>query len=103
MRCSIRPEGHGPEIVYIKGIHNTVGDAISWLEYDPSVNQTAKSYLTTKVNKNSKAVRYKTGRQSQIKWSKLKVDTNKHEDFNLMFTNHRKEDNINPLWTKYTL
>jgi hypothetical protein len=27
-----------PKIVYIKGIHNTVADATSWLEYDPSVN-----------------------------------------------------------------
>jgi hypothetical protein len=47
-------EEYGPEIVYIKGIHNTIADAISWLEYDPSVNQTAESYLMTIVNKNSK-------------------------------------------------
>jgi hypothetical protein len=26
----------GPKIVYIKGIHNTVADAVSRLEYDPS-------------------------------------------------------------------
>ncbi len=31
-------EEYGPEIVYIKGIHNTVADAISRLEYDPSIN-----------------------------------------------------------------
>jgi hypothetical protein len=31
-------EEYGPDIVYIKGIHNTVADAISLLEYDPSVN-----------------------------------------------------------------
>ncbi len=31
-------EEYGPEIVYIKGIQNTVADAISRLEYDPSVN-----------------------------------------------------------------
>jgi hypothetical protein len=37
------------------------------------------------------------------KWCKLKVDTNKHEDFNLMFTNHGKEDEIYHLRTKYTL
>jgi hypothetical protein len=30
-------EKYGPKIVYIEGIHNTVEDAISWLEYDPSV------------------------------------------------------------------
>ena len=71
--------------------------SISRLKYDPSVNRTAESYFTTKVNKKSKAVRDKTGRQSQIQWCKLKVVTSKHEDFNLMFTNHGKEDGIYPL------
>jgi hypothetical protein len=27
-------EEYGPEIIYIKGIHNTVADAVSRLEYD---------------------------------------------------------------------
>ncbi len=31
-------EEFGPEIVYIKGINNTVADAISWLDYNPMVN-----------------------------------------------------------------
>ncbi len=31
-------EEYGPKIVYIKCIHITVADAISWFEYDPSVN-----------------------------------------------------------------
>jgi hypothetical protein len=31
-------EEHGPKIVYIKGIHNTVAVAVLWLEYEPSVN-----------------------------------------------------------------
>jgi hypothetical protein len=42
-------EEYGPEIVYIKGIHNTVADAVSRLEYDPGVNRTAESFHTTKV------------------------------------------------------
>ncbi len=46
--------------LYIKGIHNTVADAVSQLEYDPSVNETAESFYTTKV-KNTKTVRDKTG------------------------------------------
>jgi hypothetical protein len=50
-----------------------------------------------KVNKKSKAVRDNTGRQSQIQWCKQKVVSSKHEDFNLMFTNHGKEDRIYPL------
>jgi hypothetical protein len=49
---------------------------------------TAESYFTIKVNKKSKAVRDKTGWQSQVQLYKLKVYTNKHEDFNLVFTNH---------------
>jgi hypothetical protein len=47
-------EEYGPAIVYIKGIHNTVADAVSQLEYDPSVNQTAENFHTMKVrNKQS--------------------------------------------------
>jgi hypothetical protein len=42
-------EEYRPEIVYIKGIHNIIADAISRLENDPSVNQIAESHFTTKV------------------------------------------------------
>jgi hypothetical protein len=42
-------EEYGPKIVYIKGIHNTIADTISLLEYDPSVNRTAENYHFTKV------------------------------------------------------
>jgi len=31
---------YAPEIVYIKGTHNTVADAISQLEYNPKLNST---------------------------------------------------------------
>jgi hypothetical protein len=49
-------EEYGPEIVYIKGIHNTIADAISRLEYDPSVNQAAVSHDKSqgKLKKRSK-------------------------------------------------
>jgi hypothetical protein len=42
-------EEYGPNIVYIKGIRNTIADVISRLEYDPSVNRTAENYHMTKV------------------------------------------------------
>jgi hypothetical protein len=45
-------EEYGPGIII--GIHNTVADAISRLEYDPSVNQRAEKYFMTKNKKNSK-------------------------------------------------
>ncbi len=35
-------EEYAPEIVYIKGIHNTVADAISCLEYNPTLNSTGE-------------------------------------------------------------
>ncbi len=47
-------EEYGPKIVYIKGIHNTVADAVSQLEYDPSVNTTAESFHMTKVRSRSR-------------------------------------------------
>ncbi len=53
-------EEYGPKIVYIKGIHNTVADAVLLLEYDPSVNQTAESLHMTKV-RNRKAIRDNAG------------------------------------------
>jgi hypothetical protein len=55
-------EEYGPEIVYIKGIHNTIADNISQLEYDPSINQTAEDYHLKKVKRrSSNAVRDKAG------------------------------------------
>jgi hypothetical protein len=33
-------EEYAPGIVYIKGVHNTVADAISRLEYNPTLNPT---------------------------------------------------------------
>ncbi len=52
-------EGYGPEIIYIKGIHNTIADAVLWLEYDSSVNQTAEC-STRQKSGTQKAVRDKT-------------------------------------------
>ncbi len=56
-----------------------------------------RATLQQKSTRTQKAVRDKTGWQSQIQWCKLKVVTSKHEDFNLLFTNHGKEDGIDPL------
>ncbi len=53
-RLRLLLEEYGPEIIYIKGIHNTVADAVSRLEYDPSVNKTAVSFHTTKVRSRSR-------------------------------------------------
>ncbi len=88
-------EEYGPKIVYIKGIHNTIADAISWLEYDPSVNQTAESYHMTKV-KNSKFSQRQSWMTVSKHWCNLEIVTNKHENLNSAFAITEKR-------LKYTL
>jgi hypothetical protein len=72
-------EEYGPKIVYIKGIHNTVADAVSWLEYDPSVNQTAESFHTTKVRNNSS--RRQCWMTVLKKWCKLDNDSDNLDSY----------------------
>ena len=93
-------EEYGPKIVYIKGIHNTVADAILRFEYGPNVNQTSESYLTTKVNRNSRSVQRQNWLAVSKRWCELETDdTSKHEDWNLVFATHREDDEIYHLTT----
>ncbi len=79
-----------------------MADAVSRLEYDPSVNKTAESFHTMKVRDN--------GSQRQCwmtvskKWCELDIDsdnldsyTNKHDDWNLVFAHHKEEEEVYPL------
>jgi hypothetical protein len=95
-------EEYGPKIVYIKGIHNTVADAVMWLEYNPSDNKTAESFHATKVRDNSS--QKQCWMMVSKKWCKLDIDsdnldsyTNKHDDWNLVFTHHKEEEEVYPL------
>ncbi len=91
-------EEYRPEIVYIKGIHNTIADAISRLEYDPSVNKTAEHYSMTKVKGNSQSVQRQNWLTLSKHWCNGETDdTTKYEDLNLVFATHREEDEIYPL------
>jgi hypothetical protein len=93
-RCSLL--NLGPSV--IKVIHNTVAYKISWLEYDPSVNQTAKSYYMTKV-KSSKCSQIHNWMAVSKHWYNLEIDTNKHKDLNFAFANPGEEDEIYLLTT----
>jgi hypothetical protein len=95
-------EEYRPEIVLIKGIHNTVADAVLRLEYDPSVNRTAESFHMTKVRNRSQ--QRQCWMMVSKNWCKLDIDsdnldayTNKHDDWNLMFAYHEEEEEVYPL------
>jgi hypothetical protein len=95
-------EEYGLKIVYIKGIHNTVADAVSRLEYDPSVDRTAESFHMMKVRNNSSQRQF--WMMVSKKWCKLDLDSdnldsyiNKHDDWNLMFAHHKEEEEVYPL------
>ncbi len=93
-------EEYGPKIVYIKGIHNTVADTVSQLEYDPSVNQTAESFHM--ANARNKQSHQRQSWMTVLKiWCELDIDsdnldsyTDKYDDWNLVFAHHRDEDKI---------
>jgi hypothetical protein len=93
-------EEYMPKIVYIKGMHNTVADAISRLEYDPGLNRTAESYHMTKVKKRSSKHSQRQSWMTVSKhWYNLEIDTDKHKDLNFAFANCGEEDEIYPLTT----
>jgi hypothetical protein len=95
-------EEYRPKNVYIKGIHNTMADAVLRLEYDPSVNRTAESFHRMKVRNNSSQRRcWMTVLKN---WCELDIDsdnldsyTNKHDDWSLVFAHHKEEDKVYPL------
>ncbi len=77
---------------------HTIPLQISRLEYDPSVNKTAESYLMTKVKGNSRSVLRQNWLLFSKHWCNVETDnTTKHEDLNLVFATHGEEDEIYPL------
>jgi hypothetical protein len=53
----------------------------------------------TKVDENSKRSQRQNWMAVSKHWCDLELDTNKQEDLNLMFANHRKEDELYALAT----
>eukprot|EP00804_Cyclotella_cryptica_P022875 CCRYP_005078-RA/>CCRYP_005078-RA protein AED:0.09 eAED:0.31 QI:0/0/0/1/0/0/2/0/321 len=79
-------EEFGPEIVYIKGIHNTVADAISRLDIGP-IQSEHKNWMTF-----TKCWCHYTMQEESV------IDTSAYqEEMNLVFANHSEQDVIYPL------
>jgi len=102
-RWRILLEEYALKIIYIKGIHNTVTDAISRLDYDPKLNTTneynhAMHVMSTKVVSNQKWMMF-----SKF-WSCFKENQDPDElntiEMNHVFANRSEEDEIFPLTVK---
>ncbi len=100
-RWRILLEEYAPKIIYIKGIHNTVADAISRLDYDPKVNST-NEYNNATHGLFMKEVTS----QRWLMFSKLWLCYNEAQEdpdetniiqLNEVFANHSKDNEIYPL------
>jgi hypothetical protein len=93
-------EEYAPEIIYIKGIHNTVADVILQLEYDPKLNKT-NEYTHAMLEVETEELSIQQWRLFGHHWHSY----NKHSmpmqaycfHMNEVFANHSEEDEIYPL------
>jgi len=91
-------EEFAPEIIYIKGIHNTVADAISRLEYNPTINATNEQNFANFAKFTVDSQHWK--RFSTLWSSYNESNPSKHQqetNLNSVFANRSDEDEIYPL------
>jgi hypothetical protein len=91
-----------PEIVCIKGIHNTVADAIYQLDYNPEVDPTSEfNYSTFGISaKGETLVKWKAFSKLWRCYNKNNPGNEKQEcNLNEVFANHSKVEEIFPLTT----
>jgi hypothetical protein len=87
-------EEYAPEIVYIKGIHNTVADAISQLEYNPEINLTDEQTFAN-LRLPSKGCRWKGFTALWHSYNKKNPGTHGQDcNLNYVFANCSKEEEI---------
>ena len=83
-------EEYGPEIIYIKGIHNTVADAISRLNYSP----------TLPLSKKEERQCWMTLTKCWCEQSHDDSDNAPENSMNSVFANRSEEEEIYPLTVK---
>ena len=87
-----------PEIVYIKGIHNTVADAISRLEYNPQVNLTNEQSFAFLADTPMDIQCWKGFSTLWHSYNEKNPGTHKHKcNLNHVFTNHSDKVEIYPI------
>ncbi len=96
-------EEYAPKIIYMKGIHNTVADAILQLEYDPKLNNTNNyTHATLGVEPEELSSRqWKSFAHHLQSYSKRSMPMQAYcFHMNKVFANCSKDDNIYPLTTE---
>ena len=93
-------EEYAPEIVYIKGTHNTVADAISRLEYIPKLNST-NEYNQAMQGMSTKDLAHQKWNAFSKHWrgyneTNSQSNTNRVH-LNQVFANRSEDDEIYPL------
>jgi hypothetical protein len=95
-------EEYAPQIIYIKGIHNTVADAVSQLDYDPQLNK-ANEYTHATLGVEPEeliAQRWKLFTHHWCSYNENSTPAQAHcFHINEMFANCSDEDEIYPLTT----
>ncbi len=96
-------EEYAPEIICIKGIHNTVADAISRLEYDSKLNKT-NEYTNDMLGvepEELSAQRWKSFAHHWCSYNETGMPTQAYcFHMNEVFANCSEEDEIYPLTTE---
>jgi hypothetical protein len=93
-------EEYAPEIVYIKGIHNTVADAISRLEYNPEINRTDEQNFANLRNLRlpSKGHHWKGFATLWCSYNEKNPGTHRQDrNLNHVFANHSEKEENFPL------
>ncbi len=96
-------EEYAPEIISIKGIHNTVADAILQLEYDPKLNKT-NEYTHAMLGVEPKELSTQQWKSFEHHWRSYNETSMPMQAYcfhmNEVFANCSEEDEIYPLTTE---
>jgi hypothetical protein len=95
-------EEYAPDIIYAKGIHNTVADAILQLEYDPKLNKT-NEYTHAMLGVEPEELSAQQWKSFAHHWHSFNDTSTPMQAYcfhmNEVFANHSEEYEIYPLTT----
>jgi hypothetical protein len=93
-------EEYAPEIINIKGIYNTVADAVSQLDYDPQLNKTNTHAMLGVEPEELSAQRWKLFAHHWCSYNESSTPMQAHcFHMDEVFANCSEEDEIYPLTT----